>query len=154
MLTTMQGDLAVTRARAATDAAQVQAMLGGVSDGVAVLDREQHLTGWNPRFAAWSTLADHALREGMLLEELLRQQIQAGRFGPPPQDIEAEVARLVAALRPAPDAGEVAAMAPDGAHLSLRARALPDGGVLLILGPADTVPTGAEEGAAADPVEW
>jgi PAS domain-containing protein len=139
LLTAMQGDLAATRVRAAAGAAQVQALLGGVSAGVAVIDGEQHLAAWNARFVALSGLAGDAPREGMLLDELLRRQALAGRFGAP-EDIEAEVARLVPLLRPASGVGEIAEMASDGTRLVLRAQAMPDGGLVLILQAADTAP--------------
>jgi PAS domain-containing protein len=137
LLTAVQGDLAATRVRAAAGAAQVRAMLGGVSAGVAVIDGEQHLAAWNTRFVALSGLAGDPPSEGMPLEELLRRQALAGWFGAP-EDIEAEVARLVPLLRPASGVGEIAGTAPDGTSLVLRSQATPDGGTVLILQAADT----------------
>jgi PAS domain-containing protein len=155
LVATMQNDLAAARAGAAVRAAQVQAMLGGIAEGVATIDGEHHLTGWNPRFAALSNLAEGVLREGLPLDELLRQQVVAGRFGAP-AGTGAEVDRLVAALRPESGSGEVAVTGPDGTGLVLRSQAMPDGGLLLILGRGDTLPAPAtaEESEAADPVEW
>jgi PAS domain-containing protein len=134
-----------------------------VSEGIATIDGEHHLAAWNPRFAALSGLAEDALCEGLPLDHLLRQLVQAGRFGPV-EDAEAEITRLVTALRPEAGWGEVAATAPDGTSLVLRAQGVPDGGLVLILGPADTMPEPvhvpvpmpaiAEETATADPVEW
>jgi PAS domain-containing protein len=153
LVAAMQGDLAAMRARAAVEAAQVQVMLHGVSEGVAVLNGELRLVAWNAHFAALSALPEGALREGMLLDELLRQQVLAGRFGPP-EDGDAQVARLVGALRPESGRGQVAETGPDGTSLSLRAEAMPDGGLVLILGRADAAPAADEAPAAADPVEW
>ncbi len=163
LVTAMRGDLSATRMQASVGASQVQAMLGGVSEGIATIDGEHHLAAWNPRFVALSGLAEDALREGLPLDDLLRQLVLAGRFGPV-EDAEAEITRLVTALRPEAGWGEVAATAPDGTSLVLRAQGVPDGGLVLILGPADTMPEPvhvsvpmpaiAEETAAADPVEW
>ncbi len=155
LLAAAQGDLVAMRVRSAVGAAQLQAMLGGVSEGVAVIDGEHRLAARNPRFAALSGLAEDVLREGMPLDELLRQQALAGRFGAT-EDIDAEVARSVAALWPESGAGEIAEIGPDGTSLVLRAQAMPDGGLVLILGRADTppAPAASEESAAADPVEW
>lgn len=153
LVTSMQTDLAALRAAVSVGAAQLQATLGGIAEGAAVIDANHHLAAWNPRFAALSTLAQPALREGVLLEELLRQMVLAGRFGPA-TDIDAAVARLVAALRLDAGAEEVTATAQDGSSLVLRAQPIPDGGLVLILGRADMVPDVVELPAAADPVEW
>ncbi len=99
LATAMQGDIAMVRMQAAVGAAQMQAMLGGIYEGAAAFDGGHHLTAWNPRFAVLSNLAEDALREAMLLDDLLRQMVVAGRFGTS-EDVDAEVVRLVAALRP------------------------------------------------------
>jgi PAS domain-containing protein len=163
LVTAMRSDLVVTRLQASVGASQVQAMLGGVSEGVATIDAEHHLVVWNPRFAALSGLPEDSLREGQPLDDVLRQLVQAGRFGAA-EDVEAEVTRLVTALRQEAGWGEVAVTAPDGTHLVLRAQATPDGGLVLILGPAASMPEPVhvpvpmpatiEETATADPVEW
>jgi PAS domain-containing protein len=161
LVAAMQGDIAMVRMQAAAGAAQMQAMLRGISEGSAVFDGGHHLTAWNPRFAALSNLTEDALHDGMLLDDLLRQMVVAGRFGTP-EDVDAEVARLVAALRSESDSGEVGVTGSDGANLLLRAQPMPDGGLLLILGRADILPAAAprpapvsaEESEAADPVEW
>ncbi len=155
MLTSVQGDLAGLRAAASVSAAQLQAMLSGVSEGVAVFNGEQRLAAWNRRFGTLSGLTEDALREGLVLDDVLRQQALAGRFGSP-EDIDAEVARLAAALRPEAGAGEIAATGSDGTSLALRSQPTPDGGLVLILGRADgtLAPATAEQSEAADPVEW
>ena len=155
LVTSMQNDLAATRAGAAAARAQLRAMLQGVSEGAAVIDSELSLTAWNPRFAGLSGLAETVLRQGLPLDDLLRQLVLAGRFGAP-EDTAAEVSRLMAAVRPESGHGEVAATGPDGAGLVLRGQAMPDGGLVLILGPSDALPASAmaDETEAADPVEW
>lgn len=153
LVTSMQTDLAALRAAAVAGAARLQAMLGGIAEGAAAFDGGHHLTTWNPRFAVLSNLPVETLREGLLLDELLRQMVLAGRFGPA-EDTGAEVARLVAALRPDAGAAEVAATGHDGTSMVLRAQAMPDGGLVLILGRADMLPDAVEEPTAADPVEW
>lgn len=155
LLQATQTDLAAARLRAAAGAAQVQAILGDLAEGVALIDGEQRLAAWNPSFTALSNLPQEALREGALLDDLLRQQALAGRFGTL-EDIEAEITRRIALLRPEAGMGEVVETGPDGTSLVLRAQAMPDGGLVLILQPAGRVPAmaGAEALTDADPVEW
>jgi PAS domain-containing protein len=148
MLEAAQADLAAARSRAAVGAAQVQAVLAGVLAGVAVFDAGQHLTAWNPRFAALSDPGDDPLREGLAFGEMLRSLMRTGRFGAP-SDIEADGTRIAALLRPESGLGEVAVTAPGGAPLVLRAQATPDGGLVLILRAAEAVPT-AGANATAD----
>lgn len=152
MLVTMRADLATARAQSASVAGQVQAILAGVTEGVAITDAQHHLTGWNPRFATLSGLAPAALHEGLPLDDLLRQQALAGRFGAS-DTVDADVARVAAALRPSSGFGEVAATDADGAGLLLRSQAVPDGGLLLILlAAALATPAVAAEPTQADPV--
>jgi PAS domain-containing protein len=153
LLAAVQGDLAATRMQAAVGAAQSRAMLAGVSEGVAVIDGNHRLAAWNARFAAQSGLAEDVPREGMPLDELLRQRALAGRFGAP-RDVEAEIARRIALLLPESGAGEVAETGPDGARLVLRAQRMPDGGLVLILRAANApdAPALAQESATADRV--
>ena len=107
----------------------------------------------SPPFATLSALTDGLPRDGMPLDAWLRAEAVAGRFGAA-EDLDAAVARLIAALRPESGCGQVAAIGPDGANLVLHAQALPDGGLMPIFVPADGVPTAIEESTAADPVEW
>ena len=122
MVASMQTDLAALRAAAAVGAAQLQAMLGGIAEGAAAFDGRHHLTAWNPRFAALGNLPEDTLREGLLLDDLLRRMVLAGRFGPA-EDTGAAVARMAAALRPDAGAGEIAATGQDGSTLVLRCQA-------------------------------
>jgi PAS domain-containing protein len=148
LLAGTQSDLAATRARLAVSMAQMQAMLGSVSEGVAVFDAEQYLVAWNSQFATMSNLPPASLHERVLLLDVLRQQAADGRFGAA-QDVEAVVARVIASLRPGSGAGEVAEAAPDGTSLVLRGQAMPDGGLMLILRAADL---GAQAPAVAGPI--
>jgi PAS domain-containing protein len=152
-LASVQTDLATTRARAAAGMTQTQAILAGVSEGVAVIDSARNLAAWNPRFAAQSHLAEGTLREGLPLQDLLRAQVLAGRFGAP-GDVEAGVARLTALLPEKAGLVAIQANGADGTHLVLRAQAAPDGGMVLILRPAEatTAHAVAEDSTTADPV--
>jgi PAS domain-containing protein len=153
LVTSMQTDLAALRAAASVGAAQLPAMPGGIAEGAAAFDAGRHLTAWNPSFATMANLPEDTLREGVLLDVVLQQMVLAGRFGPA-EDAAAEVARLVAALRPEAGTGEVAATGQDGTRLVLRAHAMTDGRLVLTLGRAGMLPEPVEEPAAADPVEW
>jgi PAS domain-containing protein len=150
MVTAMQGDLAAARVRAAADAALAQALLGGVSDGAAVFDSAPQLIACNPRFAGFGGTVGERPHEGMKLEAWVHQLAMAGRFGPA-EDIDAAVARIVAELRPASGSGQVGATGPDGTNVVVRARTMPDGGLVIILGPADGAPE-AVAASTADPV--
>jgi PAS domain-containing protein len=150
LLTATRNDLVAARARLAVSSAQVQAMLGSVSDGVTVFDAAQHLVAWNSQFATLSGLPPDALHEGGLLDDVLRRQAEAGRFGAA-EDVDAVIARGIASLRPESGAGEIIETAPDGTSLVLRGQAMPDGGLMLILRPADAA---AGAPTAAGPVAW
>ncbi|HEY1932818.1 MAG TPA: PAS-domain containing protein [Acetobacteraceae bacterium] len=127
----LRADLETARGRAGLSAAQVQALLEATSDGVAVVDAELHLAGWNPRFAAGCGLPADALQEAMPLDDLVRQQANAGMFGVL-EDVEAEVANRVTQLRSG-QAIEMQPGGPDAPPLEMDAQVLPDGGLMLIL---------------------
>jgi PAS domain-containing protein len=149
----LQKDLATLRSQAAVDAAQVRAVLAGISEGIAMFDGEQNLAGWNARFAALSGVAEGSLQVGLPLEEVLRQQALAGRFGMS-ETSDTEIARLVAALRPESGPGQIAATGTDGTAMVLRARATTDGRLVLLSQAAEAMPAGAAtvKDAAAAPV--
>lgn len=155
MLDSVQAEFASVRNRITVREAQLQTLLGSVTDGAALIDREQRLVAWNAPFAALTGLDNTVLREGVLLDELLRQQVLAGRFGAV-EDTEAEIARRLELLRPEAGAVEVGQTAPDGTTVVLHARPLPDGGSVLILRPA-AIPAVSEaaepEPTGADSVE-
>lgn len=105
--------------------AQLEATLAGMMDGIAVLDADLHLVTWNARFSDIAGVPEHVLRPGQTMEEILRAQARTGQFGP--VDIEAEVARRLAALRAGRSIGVVERTKPDGRVVELRRNRLPDG---------------------------
>jgi PAS domain-containing protein len=154
------GDLAGARAeaqharqQAAHNAAQFDALLDGTSDGVAVLDPDLTLAAWNPRFAVAAGLPRGALRRGLPVDEFLRQQARAGLFGPLPET-EQEVARRLGQIRTEPDMAALAQLGPDKEELTMRARALPDGGLLLLLAGLHNEARVAAATSSDAPVEW
>lgn len=120
----------ISRLRVANDRlenknAQLEATLSGMMDGVAVLDADLHLVTWNARFPDIAGVPEHVLRPGQTMEEILRAQARTGQFGP--IDIEAEVARRLAALRAGGSVGVAERTKPDGRVVELRRNRLPDG---------------------------
>jgi PAS domain-containing protein len=136
LLAGLQGEMAGMRLRAAVAAAQLQVMLEDARDAVALVDGGGALTAWNPHFATASLLPDGALREGLPLEALLRALLLAGRFGAVADD-EAAVARFLAALGSERGGGSGPVAGPAGAGYRLDAVPMPDGGLVLLLLPAD-----------------
>ena len=162
-------DLVKVRRRAELSAAQVKAMLESASDAVALLNGDLRLSLWNQRFAASVGTDRPVLREGLPLDELLRQQARAGVFGTL-TDVETEVARRVTLLRTADLSEPLTQIGPGGEPLTVRAHAIADGGVVLTVGgifylpppappsdeAADSRPASAEEAAApvSGTIEW
>ena len=123
-----QLELAKTRGNAKT--AQLEATLAGMTDGVAMVDGRHCLVEWNPRFPEMSGAPSESLRVGLPLEDLLRAQAMAGEFGA--VDIDAEVARRMAAFRSGDFGGSKERVRPDGRVLELRRNKLPDGGFVTL----------------------
>ena len=127
MLAGAGAQLEVARARADTKAAQLEATLAGTLDGVAIIDTDLRLVGWNPRFSELAGVPAAILHTGMPMADILRAQAAGGQFGE--VDIEAEVARRVAALRSS-YAATIERPRPDGTIVELRRIQLPDGGLV------------------------
>ena len=102
-LTAANCELEVAKARADEKAAQLEATLAGITDGVSMVDADLCLMEWNPRFPEIAGVPASMLRVGLPMEEVLRAQAAAGQFGV--VDIEAEVARRIAHLRSGDVAG-------------------------------------------------
>jgi len=134
-LASTQTDLVTARARANLTAMQLHSLVEGSGEGIAILDSELCLSSWNPAYVAAARLEPDALCVGLPLDELLRRQAQAGAFGPL-EDLEAEVARRVASLRTQRDRAELPQSGPQDEPITLHARGVPDGGLVLILGGA------------------
>ena len=77
------------------------------------------------------------LRDGLPIDELMREQARDGRFGALGEggedDIEIEVARRVAALRTEPAGAVLPQFTPDGAEVGLHVEVVPDGGGLVLV---------------------
>lgn len=130
-----QAELETGRARVALAVAQVTALQQTVSDGVATFDGALRLSGWNARFAVACGLPENTLEHGMTLEALLHHQAEAGLFGAV-SDLEVEVARRIHALRAGAEPADLAQAGPDDTLLQVRARAMPDGGLVLVVAQA------------------
>jgi PAS domain-containing protein len=131
ILATAQQELAETRSRLDSRTTQLQTLLGGIGEGVLVLDRELRAAEWNARFAALFGVAPDLLQPGQPLDEILRSQARDGAFGAL-DDLEAEVARRMAELRSS-DTGERLYVGADGRGIAVTARELADGGLMLLM---------------------
>ncbi len=123
-------DLVAARALADARAAQLQATLLGMSDGVALIGPDFRLVQWNPHFAEYTGVPADILRVGLPMADILRAQARAGEFGP--VDVEAEVAWRIEALRVGNLAGTRERARPDGRILELRRSFLPTGGFVTL----------------------
>ena len=121
-------------ARAEAKAAQLQAVLSGMSDGVMLLDDELCLGLWNDRFPLYSGVPAGLLRVGTPMMTMLRAQALAGEFGPPLSDawVEAEVAQRMDALRAGRIAGAHERNRPGGRSIEFRRSVLPGGGLVTL----------------------
>lgn len=152
-LASARSDAQHARDQAAYRSAQFGALVDGTSDGVAVLDADLTLATWNPRFAVAAGLPPDVLRRGLALDELLRLQARAGVFGKL-EDMEREVAQRIGRIRTEPDATALTQFGPDKEELTLRARALPEGGLMLLLAGLRNEARVASTTSAEAPVEW
>ncbi|MBN9560631.1 MAG: PAS-domain containing protein [Alphaproteobacteria bacterium] len=129
-LAAANAELDAARRRADAKAAQLEATLGGMSDGVSMLDPDLRLVAWNRLFAEFTGVPADLLRVGMPMEEIIRTQAKLGEFGP--VDVEKEVARRMAVLRSGPQTGTLETPRPGGRTLELRRSALPGGGFVTL----------------------
>jgi CheY-like chemotaxis protein/PAS domain-containing protein len=130
VLASAKSELELTKARADTRTFQLEAMLAGTSDGVAVIDGDMQLVEWNPRFAEIAGVAAAVLRVGLPVAEIVRAQAEAGMFGN--VDVVAEVTRQVAALRTGDHADTVVNRRSDGRMVERRVRRLLPGGIVML----------------------
>lgn len=152
LLAGTQTELAALRRRVAVDDEQVQALFLLAAAGVAVTDSQDRLMRWNARFAGSLGVPADGLGVGLALDDLVRRlvaQEEAGAL----EDLDGEVARRVGMLRPEAGEGVLGWTAPDGVAWVMRAKPLPDHGMLLVVRRAAEEGS-AEEREAADPVEW
>jgi signal transduction histidine kinase/ActR/RegA family two-component response regulator len=129
-LAAANAELDAARRQADAKAAQLEATLGGMSDGVSMLDPDLRLVAWNRLFAEFTGVPSDLLRVGMPMEEIIRTQAKLGEFGL--VDVEKEVARRMAVLRSGPQTGTIETPRPGGRTLELRRSALPGGGFVTL----------------------
>jgi signal transduction histidine kinase/CheY-like chemotaxis protein len=129
-LSAAYAELEAAKSRAEAKAAQLQATLSGMSDGVMMLDSRLSLVEWNDRFPDLTGVPRDMLRVGVTMEEMVRAQAQAGEFGPMAnaEELEALVQRRMARVRSFERMGVIERQRPDGRTLELRRTVLPGGG--------------------------
>ena len=121
---------AQARALAESHAAQLDAVLAGISDGVSVIDAEMRLAQWNPPFSEYTGVPADILRVGLPMTDILRAQANAGEFGP--VDVETEVAKRFERLLAGSGMGLIERSRPNGRTLEMRRSALPQGGFVTL----------------------
>jgi signal transduction histidine kinase/CheY-like chemotaxis protein len=111
-------------------AAQWQATLAGMPDGLMVVDRDLRLVEWNQHFPKCVGLPVETLWVGMTFEDILRAQAVAGEFGP--VDVEQEVSRRIALIKSGASTGTIERRRPNGQILELRRSPLAEGGFVTL----------------------
>jgi signal transduction histidine kinase len=129
-LTRDRAVLAAAEARAQAKAAQLEATLTGMTDGIMMVDADLRLVEWNARFPEFTGVPPEILHVGLPLEDIWRAQAAAGEFGA--VDVEAEVARRLASLDLESNAEIVQRLRPSGRRLELRRNPLPGGGFVTL----------------------
>jgi signal transduction histidine kinase len=114
----------------AAKAAQWQATLRGMPDGLMVLDADLRLVEWNQHFPDRVGVPAEILYEGMPIAEILQAQAQAGEFGP--VDVEAEVRRRVTDIQAGVSTGTIERRRPNGQTMELRRSFLAEGGFVTL----------------------
>jgi PAS domain-containing protein len=135
-------------ARAVLNAARLQVLLEHVAEGIALFDSGLRLVQWNQPFGLGIGIAP---RRDMPLDTLLREQANAGLFGPV-EDLEVEVARRAEILR----SGDVTGSPHFGPrHETLLLRGLPiaESGFMLLLSDQPAPGPSQETGETALPAK-
>jgi signal transduction histidine kinase/CheY-like chemotaxis protein len=128
-LASTNAQLQVAKAEAEAKAEQLEATLGGMTDGIYMMDAQFCLVEWNARFPDLAGIPPDLPRVGLPMEDILRAQANAGLFGD--VDIEAEVGRRMVVVRNL-QFGTTERTRPDGRTIELRRRGLPDGGFVTL----------------------
>ena len=136
-LESLQAEVAMIRTRSAVANRRIATLLRLAPDGVAMVDADLRLIAWNERFAAECGISPEALREELPVDELFRQQANAGRIGSlrsdDPEAIEAEIAQRVAILRTEPSGAVLPQLDTAGRPAALYVDVVPEGGGLVLL---------------------
>jgi len=151
----LRGEEISLKARAALNAARLQAVLDGTTDGMALFDSGLRLVQWNHPFFRGIGIE---VGQDMPLDTMLRRQAASGLFDAVTQP-ELEIARRIGILRTG-DAQGLPQPGPDGETLMLRGLPIAEGGFILLLNglvrwePAPPPPQSTEidEPAASEPV--
>ncbi len=126
VLAAANASLSAAREKADEKSVQLGMTLAGMSDGVAMFNAQLGLVQWNDRFADLNGLERNALRMGQPLLEILQMQLLAGEFGT--VDVEAEIARRVAAVQDMAEPPVSVRRRANGSVIEMRHTRLPDGG--------------------------
>jgi histidine kinase len=118
---------------AETRARMLDGVLAAMADGVAVVDADLRLVGWNSRFPEVTGVPRRALRIGQPFAEVIRLQAEGGEFGL--VDPEAETARRLKLLKEGKLLGRWQRERPDGTRIELRRAPLPGGGFVTLYTP-------------------
>lgn len=119
--------------RAEAKSRMLDGLMAAMTDGVAVVDADLRLIGWNARFPEVTGTPRDVLRIGMPFEEVIHAQAEAGEFGL--VDPEAETARRIRLLRDGALEPRLQRERPDGSRLELRRAPLPGGGFVTVYTP-------------------
>jgi signal transduction histidine kinase len=109
---------------------QWHTILGGMPDGLMVLDRNLRLVEWNRNFPEFVGVAEQSLSVGMPLAEILRIQAKNGEFGD--VEIDEEVERRLNRFLSGEASGTVERRRPNGHVMELRRRQVAGGGFVTL----------------------
>ncbi len=126
MLAAANASLAAAKGRADAKTAQLEGLLGGMADGVLLLDADLRVQAWNHQLAAIAGVPPEVLRVNEPIETLVRAQAERGEFGA--VDPATEAASRVALLRSGRAFGRIERTRPNGVTIELRRERLPSGG--------------------------
>jgi len=118
------------RRQAQSKAAQLQAALAGMTDGIMMLDADLRVLEWNDNFVEFTGMPRHLMRVGLPMRDLIRAQAEVGEFGPVDPDAEAD--RRMQILHSAAVAGIVERLRPNGRVVEIRRNLLPGGGFVTL----------------------
>lgn len=142
-----------TADRAEAKSRMLDGVMAAMSDGVAVVDGQFRLAGWNARFPEVAGVPRRGLRIGMPFVEVVRLQAEAGEFGL--VDPEAETGRRMALLHEGKLLERWQRERPDGSRIELRRAPLPGGGFVTLYTPvANPAVPPPPELAKAFQAEW
>ncbi len=111
-------------------AAQWQATLSGMTDGLMVVDHDLRLVEWNQHFPKFVGVPAEMLSVGMKLEDILRAQADAGEFGQ--VDLEQEVRDRIDHIKSGASTGTIERQRPNGQILELRRSPMTDSGFVTL----------------------